>query len=364
MIRSPTRRRFLKAGLAATALGGAGYALWPKLGPYRAEAARLRRPLATEPDLAELVRFATLAPNSHNTQPWQFVLQEARVTILPDPSRRTPVVDPDDHHLCISLGCAGETLALAAGARGRPADLRVPAGETPSVDLALGRGPASESPLSGAIPFRQTTRSDFDGQPVAPADLALLERAARQDGVSLVLFTAPAEREAILDFVVAGNAAQMDDPAFVAELRSWIRFGPERALATADGLFSACSGNPVLPERLGQLLFGAVFTKDAETERYTRQVRSSAGVAVFTADRADPAHWIAVGQSFQRFALQATALGIRTAHVNQPVEVPALREDFARWLGAPGARPDLIVRFGRAPALPMSLRRPVEAVLA
>jgi hypothetical protein len=364
MPRRTTRRRFLKAGLAAAAVGGAGYALWPDMGPYRAEADRLRRPLATEPDLHDLVRFATLAPNGHNTQPWQFRLQEARVTILPDPSRRTPVVDPDDHHLCISLGCAGETLALAAAARGRPADLRVEDGASPSVDLALGRGPATESPLFAAIPLRQSTRSDYDGQPVAPADLALMERAARQDGVSLALFTAPADREAILDYVIAGNDAQMDDPAFVAELRGWIRFGPDRALATADGLFSACSGNPALPERLGQLAFGAVFTKEREADRYAGQLRSSAGIAVFTADRTDHAHWVAVGQSFQRFALQATALGIRTAHVNQPVEVPAVREDFARWLGAPGARPDLVVRFGRAPAMPMSLRRPVEAVLA
>ena len=363
MPRRPPPRRFLKTGLAAAALGGAGYALWPKLGPYRAEAASLRRPLATEPDLAELVRFATLAPNSHNTQPWQFRLQEARVTILPDPSRRTPVVDPDDHHLCVSLGCAGETLAVAAAARGRPADLRVEAGDTPAVDLALGRGQVAESPLFAAIPLRQSTRSDYDGLPVAPADLTLLERAARQDGVSLALFTEPADREAILDHVIAGNDAQMDDAAFVDELRSWIRFSPERALATGDGLFSLCSGNPALPEQVGQTIFGSVFTKEAETDRYARQVRSSAGVAVFTADRADPAHWIAVGQSFTRFALQATALGIRTAHVNQPVEVPAVREDFARWLGVPGARSDLVVRFGRAPAMPMSLRRPVETVL-
>ena len=30
-----------------------------------------------------------------------------------DFSRRTPVVDPDDHHLFVSLGCATETLLQA-----------------------------------------------------------------------------------------------------------------------------------------------------------------------------------------------------------------------------------------------------------
>jgi hypothetical protein len=41
-----------------------------------------------------------------------------------------------------------------------------------------------------------------------------------------------------------------------------------------------------------------------------------------------------------------------------------LRGEFARWLGMPDARPDLVVRFGRGPALPMSLRRPVADVMA
>jgi hypothetical protein len=57
-------------------------------------------------------------------------------------------------------------------------------------------------------------------------------------------------------------------------------------------------------------------------------------------------------------------LGVRTAHLNQPVEVAALRPQFAGFLGLPGRRPDLVVRFGRGPTLPPSLRRPVQAVLA
>jgi hypothetical protein len=43
--------------------------------------------------------------------------------------------------------------------------------------------------------------------------------------------------------------------------------------------------------------------------------------------------------------------------------VPSVRSEFARWLGVPDARPDLVIRFGRAPAMPMSLRRPVSAVV-
>eukprot|EP01037_Dinobryon_pediforme_P026007 gene26007-28380_t len=39
---------------------------------YQATVQAQRRGLADHPDVAELVRFATLAANSHNTQPWLF----------------------------------------------------------------------------------------------------------------------------------------------------------------------------------------------------------------------------------------------------------------------------------------------------
>lgn len=358
-----SRRAVLGTGVAIGALGAVGYGLWPRLDDYEQVVARQRQVPTAAPPMLDLVRMATLAANSHNTQPWQFSLADNEVRILPDISRRTEVVDPDDHHLFISLGCAAENMAMAAQARGQFADVQVEIDPSPSVIVTLGSGQMLETELYQAIPFRQSTRSLYDGQALSNDELRLLETAAREPGVSLALFTSESDRQAITDFVVEGNSAQIDDPAFVAELRQWIRFSSNRALATGDGLFSACSGNPVVPEWIGGPMFSAFFTKDAENEKYRSQIASSAGVAVFTGDRADLEHWTRVGRSFQRFSLQATALGVRNAHVNQPIEVPSVRPAFANWLGAPDARPDLVVRFGRAPALPMSLRRPVEAVI-
>ncbi len=358
-----SRRTLIASGVSIVALGAVGYSLWPKLDGYREAQERQRRLLSEDPALRDLVRMATLAANGHNTQPWKFRLDGNRITILPDLSRRTEVVDPDDHHLYVSLGCAAENLAIAGNAHGRPAEVSIENGAEPRIDVELGSGTAADTALYQAIPLRQSTRSAYDGQPVSPEDISLLIAAAQEKGVTVRLFTEPEEREAISEFVVEGNTAQMDDPAFINELADWLRFNPDKAVEMGDGLFSACSGNPVAPEWIGTRLFNAFFTKDAENTKYRDHIRSSAGVAVFIGDQADPAHWIKVGRSFERFALQATALGIRNAHINQPIEVPSIRPEFSRWVGMPDARPDLVVRFGRAPALPMSLRRPVDDVI-
>jgi hypothetical protein len=69
------------------------------------------RPLSGHADaLRELVRCATLAANSHNTQPWHFQASCGEIQVAPDFARRCPAVDLDDHHLSISLGCAAENI--------------------------------------------------------------------------------------------------------------------------------------------------------------------------------------------------------------------------------------------------------------
>jgi hypothetical protein len=84
---------------------------------------------------------------------------------------------------------------------------------------------------------------------------------------------------------------------------------------------------------------------------------------VFVGAEADPASWVQVGRACQRFALQATALGLKCAFLNQPVEVSGLRADLSALVGLPGRRPDIVMRFGRGAALPFSARRPLEAVM-
>ena len=367
------RRRFVLSA-AACAAGLPSLTACSNVADEQAAARALRRhvpPPSTSPDTEAaaiqqaLVRYATLAPSSHNTQCWRFQLAEKSIAIAPDYARRCPAVDPDDHHLFVSLGCATENLVHAALAMGLHADARFdPTGEG-RIAVNLEATQASASPLFRAITERQCTRGDYDGQALATAELKLLQAAGTGQGVSVRLLTARPAIENVREYVVAGNTAQMNDPAFVAELKAWIRFGADEALRTGDGLFAGVSGNPALPRWLGSRMMGLFFTPKSENERYARQIRNSAGIAVFVSERSDKAHWVEAGRCYERFALQATALGIRNAFLNQPVEVGAIRPQFAAWLGlAPSERPDLVVRFGRGSTMPLSMRRPVRAVLA
>lgn len=327
--------------------------LWRHGQVDRSDAAAVRR---------ELVRYATLAPSSHNTQCWRFGIEPQAIAISPDYSRRCPAVDPDDHHLFVSLGCAAENLAQAGLAHGLDAQVAFDA-SSGVLRAVLEPMQQRSSPLFAAIPKRQSTRGEYDGKPLLRDELRSLEQAASFGGVQTILLTDKPALEKVLEFVVQGNSEQMKDEAFVKELKAWIRFSADDAVRLGDGLYGASSGNPSVPTWLGRLMFGLFFTQKGENDKYAKHVRSSSGIAIFVGPSNDKAGWVQVGRAYERFALQATAMDVRTAHLNQPVEVAALRPEFARFLGITGKRPDLVVRFGRGPVLPPSLRRPVQAVL-
>ena len=305
------RRALFVAGgtVIALSVGGVAAAVSraDAMHDYDSAVLRNRQALAANSAASGLVRYATLAPSGHNTQPWRFRLHDGGIDVVPDFTRRTPMVDPDDHHLFIGLGAA-ENLALAAAVSSTPGEWCFDPSSSATIVLRYAPGRIGEPALFTAIPRRRSSRTVNDGKRISTSDQAAL-------------------------------------------------------IAAAKVLFSAASGSTVLPDWLGSEMFDRAFNAASENDKYALQLRSTLLIAVFFGAEADPHHWTGVGRAAQRFALQATALGLAQAFMNQPVEVAALRPALAALAELPGRRPDLMIRIGHGPTLPFSLRRPVVAVL-
>jgi hypothetical protein len=311
--------------------------------------------------LRELVRYSTLAASGHNTQPWKFAIQESAIEIYPDCTHRLLVVDPEDRELWISLGCALENLIVAARALGYTPEVTYPIAED-CIYVRLTENSRQGSPLFDAIPLRQNTRSEYDGQSIQNSDLDQLQMLSLEPGVTLRFVLNAAELNTMLQYVNQGNLSQYADKAFVAELMNWIRFNKKEALTSLDGLYSPCSGNPEVPRWLGRMFVsGTKPRKQANAD--ARKVRSSAGAVVVASEADDKTAWVRTGQVYERLALKMTSLNIKSAFVNQPIEVEELRLQFQSAMGIGLYLPQLLVRFGYADPMPGSLRRSVEQVL-
>jgi hypothetical protein len=362
-----SRRDFLilLAAAGITAAGGTTLSEFAPWLDYEEQANHLHKPFAPEPSLSaqmlELVRYATLAANGHNTQPWKFAIKESAIEIYPDYTRRLPIVDPHDRELWISLGCALENLLIAARAAGYAPEVSYP-NAVDFIHIQLTTDTPRKTPLFDAIPLRQNTRSEYDGQRIRSQDLDQVQALRLEPGVVLRVLQNAAEMETLLEYVNLGNLSQYADTAFLDELIAWLRFNKKEALASLDGLYARCSGSPDVPRWLGRM-FVAGTKPQQQANADARKLRSSPGAVLIASESDDRTAWVRIGQVYERMALTMTSLNIKSALLNQPIEVAGLRSEFQTTMGLGKTLPQLLVRFGYANAMPRPLRRPVEEVL-
>jgi hypothetical protein len=276
------RREFMLAAAGAlgspTLIGGCSNIPEPA---YIHAQSDLRRPSSA--DLArgrtaqrELVRLATLAPSSYNSQCRKFSLDDAGVTVLPDYTRRCPVSHPDDHPLFVSLGCAAENMVQAAPALGLHAALAFDDGAR-ALRVELSPARHASAPLFEAITRRQSTRNEYDGRAISASEAEQLVRAGTGHGVNVLLITGRVGIENALAHAIHGNTAQVNDPTFVAELKRWMRFDAIDAVRHGDGIYSAVLGGWDLPPTLGWMLAKSSLKARHSNDALARQIRSSAG---------------------------------------------------------------------------------------
>jgi nitroreductase len=318
-------------------------------------------------DFNTLIYPATLAPSGHNTQPWKFSHSANVIRILPDLERRLPVVDPDDHALYISLGCALENLIIAGSREGY--DSRIEYFPTDEIRECIRiqfqeHEPPEEAELFDSIFTRQSNRSRYNGKAIPDDHIAQLVNVTVSDSIEVRLIrTTEPEIEPIIRFVAEANIAQFSDREFMNELLSWIRFSKHEIQSKRDGLTANVMGFPNIPRWLGTLILKLFAKPKSEAKKSERMIRSSSALLLFIADGNDKRHWIELGRSFQRIVLTATKLGIAHAHMNMPVEVVAVREKLAKYLGITDKYPLLLIRLGYAPDVPRSPRRTLEDVV-
>jgi hypothetical protein len=362
-----SRRAFLKLLSIAGVTAAGGYVFYeyaPWL-DYDQQADHTWRAFETNSTVSakmrELARYATLAANGHNTQPWKFAVKETAIEIHPDYTRHLPVVDPNDRELWISLGCALENLLIAARAVGYAPEVTYP-DAADFIHIRLTRDTPQSSPLFDAIPLRQNTRSEYDGRLIKIGDLDQVQSLPLEPGVVLRFGLNPTDMETILGYVNQGNLSQYANQAFVDELIDWLRFNKREALVSLNGLYTRVSANPEVPRWLGQL-FVAGTRPQQQADADAKKLRTSPSAVVVASESDNKTAWVRTGQVYERMALKMTSLNIKSAFLNQPIEVAELRSQFQSAMGLGASLPQLLVRFGYADAMPRSLRRPVEQVL-
>ncbi len=390
--RTHASRKTVIAGAGGIALTALGYRAWDR-GVFRGATGPAytswdewrgsgldgnRRPL----------RAAVLAASPHNTQPWQFEVSTAAITVYADRSRHLGSFDPFRREMHLGLGCAIENFVLAAQTFGIAADVQVlngrlglSPGRQPvmAARIALGPDRPSHDPLFDAIPKRRTNRGPYRDQAIAPERLRALAKLVSSPTLRVVFLSDVVARRELGALIVEATERIIADPAMSLDSFRWIRTGRRDVLAQRDGVTIDTAGagrlKTVAAKILPNLDAAAIDRIWLDATRATQTATAPVFGMILVPDRLDMAHAISAGRAWQRMHLAATAQGLAAQPLNQPVEMIDRNQMLGRQdefgsglatLSREGSwEPTFVFRLGYAQReAPHSPRRPLEDVVA
>jgi hypothetical protein len=312
------------------------------------------------------VGYAILAPSSHNTQPWRFIINGDELLVCADRTRSLPNIDPFDRELIISCGAALFNLRVAFAHFEIPVEISTfPRSSDPDIVARIvfpDSGPKLNdlAELFDAITKRTTNRGPFIAKDVPNTVIDRLKTEAALEGVDVAFAQTLAERESVAALIGQADRRQFDDPHFRRELASWIH-----PLRKNDGMPADSQGLRVLTDAATPIIAMAIRTfdlGDGVAATHEQLARGSPLLVVLSTPMDNNEGWLSAGLGLQRMLLVTTQEGYSTSYLNQPIEVPDLRSRLASELSIAGS-PQLLLRIGRGFSVAHSPRRPIADVL-
>lgn len=308
-----------------------------------------------------VLTLASRAPSVHNTQPWRWRVGAASLHLYSDTSLQLPNTDPDGRDLILSCGAALNHCVIALAATGWQAKVsRLPNPADPShlasIEVSRQSADQLDITLAAAIPRRRTDRRHYSFWPVPVSGIALMAARAARNGVTLRQIDAMDKLNKIVAKSVWDHAANND---YLAELTAW------------SGRYASAAGVPARNTPIPD--------PDAPipSRRFAGPVLAMPPDAAPADDNAvmlalgtrtdDRLAQLRAGEATSVVLLTATAMGLASCPVTEPLEIAETREAVRADVFGKSHYPQMLLRVGWAPInadpLPSTPRRELSQIV-
>lgn len=316
-------------------------------------------PFALQQEQRDILYYASLAPNAHNSQPWRIRYHKDTqlFTLIFDTRRALPQTDPTHRESYISLGAFLENLRQAANALGFSTDIEITAkpalssspDEVAQIQILPQPSPAEHKPkaILTRIEQRHTDKRPYASTPISAE---LIQDLLKKHAPYLTYYAAGSDGfRYISSTAIRAMQTQADDQGKRDELALWLRFSNKEASATRDGLPAEQLGITGIRKFFYYLFCdremarGDAFAKESVSQ-VEEQVTHCAGFFALSGDDTAP-DYIRTGMNLEAFWLDAVAAGISLQPLSQILEEEPYKNHVMGELGLP-LPPQMILRAG------------------
>lgn len=304
-----------------------------------------------------LVGWAILAPNSHNVQPWRFILcpNQRCIDVCVDPKGILPASDLKARQAHISVGCAAQNLVFAAEYYGLAPKLEFISGEAvyPSPILRVefnksGKISKKMLPWLRAIKSRRMNRSKFDPlRPIPQKFINSAEKTCRDLKLAFSGITDTPTRFAIAETQYIADRTVIARTEFRRELAEFLLpndSGEPRGMPGNTFGLSDKMANYVNKELKKESAFDPDLAAGFASEGRDG-IRSSPFLGMISVKKDSPFEWLRAGMAFQKICLLAEQKKISIAVHAAIVEVDLFNK-MLRLRLMRRERPTVIFRMG------------------
>lgn len=290
-----------------------------------------------------LVRFAVLAPSSHNSQPWRFEVTENEILVKPDMQRALPKSDTNNRQLFISLGCAIENLLVAADYYGLATQINYQNdGAVISLQEIRQESSQDKNHLIFSILKRHTNRNPYENRMPDEHFLTWIKNLANSE-MRIDCITDQNAKNKIADIVVAAGIAAMDDDGFREELSRYMKSNLTRA-SVGMPMFGFGMATPVsLAASFMLKRFNMNKLSHKQDEKLLKE--HTPGMVVISTKGDNSGTWIQAGRIYEKIALMAERNNIKTAPMAAAIQIRDFYQDLQKTLNI-SYRPQIFFRIG------------------
>ncbi|MGF0319752.1 Acg family FMN-binding oxidoreductase [Nocardia fluminea] len=313
------------------------------------------------PTIRAAVRLGCRAPSVHNTQPWRWVFDGARLHLFRDTDRQLTAADPHGRQSMISCGAVLHHVRTAFAAEGWRTDtLRFPDPTRPDLLATLEFLRWPDPPIgvfrrADAISRRYSDRLPMT-EPIGWGSVRLaLESLISSYEVTLDILDEDARARLSLASEQS-DALRRYDMEYQAELRWWAGHP-----GTAEGVPPSAL---ISESELARVGVARTYPTPGPSAR-RGELHDHARLAVLTATGETTATWLRTGEALSAVLLECTASGMATCALTHITETISGRRLLSSLISHPGI-PQVLVRIGTAPddQRPVSTpRRPLADIL-